>query len=130
VGLRDLSHEGQTDAIARAIPDGSVGLSTREAVEQRFHGAWVDAHSVVTHIDEDVVIVPSEDDRNRSAAVLVCEGVVDEGGNRATKRRSRPANDEIANGHGARHGAIRFYHEVHAGRFGVLSHALIGCSHH
>ena len=59
VRVRDLSHECQTDAVARAIPGGSVGLSVREAVEQRFDGAWVDAHAVVTHIDEDVVMVPS-----------------------------------------------------------------------
>ena len=59
VRVRDLSHECQTDAVAWAIPGGSVGLSVREAVEQRFDGAWVDAHAVVTHIDEDVVMVPS-----------------------------------------------------------------------
>ena len=59
VCVRDLSHECQPDAVARAIPGGSVGLSMREAVEQRFDGAWVDAHAVVTHIDEDVVMVPS-----------------------------------------------------------------------
>ena len=59
VRVRDLSHECQTDAVARAIPGGCMGLSVREAVEQRFHGAWVDAHTVVTHIDEDVVMVSS-----------------------------------------------------------------------
>jgi hypothetical protein len=59
VRVRDLSHQCQTDPIARPIPGGSVGLSVRKAVEQRFDGAWVDAHAVVTHIDEDVVMVPS-----------------------------------------------------------------------
>jgi hypothetical protein len=59
VRVRDLTHECQTDAVARAIPGGGVGLSAREAVEQRFHCAWVDAHAVVAHIDEDAVTVPT-----------------------------------------------------------------------
>ena len=84
----------------------------RKAVEQRFHGTWVDTHAVVTHIDEDVVMVPSKGDRNRSTAVLVREGIVDQGGYRPAKRGTRPEYDEIS--YGCR--AIRFDHEAHAGR--------------
>ena len=98
VRVRDLSHKRQTDAVARAIPAAVWASAMRKAVEQRFDGAWVDANTVVAHIDEDVVMVSPEGDRNRSAAVLVREGIVDEGGNRPAKRGTRPEYDETSYG--------------------------------